>query len=92
MQEKLIDNLYEVFTKIETKEQARLLLEDLCTYAEIDKMAQRLEAARLLMDNHTYSEVIAMTDISSATLSRVSKCVQHGAGGYRYFIQPKNKK
>ena len=77
---KEIDMLYELIAKIETKDECRALFEDLCTYKEIDAMAQRLYAAKLLMDGTTYEQIIEKTGISSATLSRVSKCVKYGSG------------
>ena len=75
-----IDNLYELIPLIQTKEECRALFEDLCTYKEIESMAQRLQAARLLMEGVTYEQIIEQTGISSATLSRVSKCVKYGSG------------
>ena len=84
MQEK-IDALYNVIVSLETREQCRELFDDLCTRKEIEKMAERLYAARLLMAGNTYSQVIAQSEISSATLSRVSRCVQYGSG-YRQFV------
>ena len=56
------------------------LLDDLCTLKEIENMAERLFTARLLMEGQTYNQIMAQADISSATLSRVSRCVQHGRG------------
>ena len=56
------------------------LFEDLCTRKEIANMAERLFAAKLLMEGNTYNQVMAQSDISSATLSRVSRCVQYGKG------------
>lgn len=79
MQEK-IDALYNVIVSLETREQCRELFDDLCTRKEIEKMAERLYVARLLMAGNTYSQVIAQSEISSATLSRVSRCVQYGKG------------
>ena len=79
MQEK-IDALYGVITALQTEQQCRDLFEDLCTQKEIEKMAERLYAASLLLAGNTYNQVIAQTDISSATLSRVSRCVQYGTG------------
>jgi len=52
----------------------------MCTRKEIDNMAERIFAARLLLQGNTYSQVMAQADISSATLSRVSRCVQYGTG------------
>ena len=79
MQEK-IDTLFSVITALKNPQQCRDLFEDLCTQKEIEKMAERLYAASLLLAGNTYNQVIAQTDISSATLSRVSRCVQYGKG------------
>lgn len=78
--EEMIDELYSVISGIESAEDCRELFLDLCTYKEILKMAQRLRAAKLLAEGKTYTQVIEETDISSATLSRVSACVQRGKG------------
>lgn len=75
-----IRQLYELIVGLETEEDCMALFEDLCTNREIEKMAERVYAARLLMEGKTYNQVIAETDISSATLSRVSRCVQYGKG------------
>ena len=74
------EELYEIISRIKTKEEAKDLLADLCTPGEITAMSQRLIAAKLLIGGYTYEQVIAVTDISSATLSRVSKCVKKGKG------------
>ncbi len=81
-----IEELYDVILSLKTKEDCRKLFDDLCTNKEIEKMAQRVKAARLLMEGNTYTQVIEETDISSATLSRVSRCVQYGEG-YREFLK-----
>ena len=78
-QEKL-QELYRIICSLENEEQCRQLFEDLCTQKELEKMAERIYAARLLMEGNTYNQVIAQSDISSATLSRVSRCVQYGQG------------
>ena len=75
-----IDNLFEVITAIDDPDTCRALFDDLCTVKEIENMAERLHAARLLMDGNTYAQVMQQSDISSATLSRVSRCVQYGKG------------
>lgn len=75
-----IDKLYELISLIQTKEECKALFEDLCTYKEIESMAQRMHAAQLLLDGVTYEQIIEKTGISSATLSRVSKCVKFGEG------------
>ena len=80
-----IIELYEALLKLETIEDCKELFEDLCTYKEIEQMAQRICAAKLLLNGETYESVIKKTNISSATLSRVSKCVKYGKG-YKRFL------
>ena len=75
-----ISALYHVIASLENEEQVSDLFEDLCTQKEIEKMAERIYAAKLLLEGNTYNQVIAQSDISSATLSRVSRCVQYGKG------------
>lgn len=78
-QEKIRD-LNEVLAGVSSPEDCEALLEDLCTRKEVEKMAERIYAARLLLQGKTYAQVIGEADISSATLSRVSRCVQYGTG------------
>lgn len=75
-----IDILYELLADTHDPQDVAALLEDLCTHKEIDNMAERLFAAKLLIEGNTYNQVMAQADISSATLSRVSRCVQYGSG------------
>ena len=79
------DLLLETLLACKTPDDLRLLLDDLCTYKEVEQMAQRVAAAKMLKEGKTYAEIISATDISSATLSRVSRCVQYGKG-YQKFV------
>ena len=81
-----LDALYQLILRLEDLDDCKALFEDLCTYKELEKMAERVYAAKLLMEGKTYNQVIAETDISSATLSRVSRCVQYGKG-YSKFLK-----
>lgn len=74
--------LYRTLLNCKTVEDCRQLLEDLCTFQEVEQMAQRAMAAKLIVEGKTYSEIIEQTGISSATLSRVSRAVHRGPGGY----------
>ncbi len=82
----MLNELYELIVSVKSTEDCRDLFGDLCTNKETEQMAQRLRAAKLLLDGKTYNQVIDETDISSATLSRVSRCVQYG-NGYRKFLK-----
>ena len=74
------DELYNLIASIADPEDIRALFDDLCTRKEVENMAERIFAARLLLEGKTYSQVMSQADISSATLSRVSRCVQYGNG------------
>ncbi len=75
-----IEEMYALIASISDPEQIRNLFDDMCTRKEVDNMAERIFAAKLLLEGKTYSQVMAQADISSATLSRVSRCVQYGKG------------
>lgn len=82
----MINELFEVISSVGSADECRDLFFDMCTNKEIEQMAQRIRAAKLLLKGKTYSQVIEETDISSATLSRVSRCVQYGRG-YSKFLK-----
>jgi len=81
----MITRLYDFLATLDDADQIEAVLSDLCTEQEVQHMAQRLECAQLLMEGKTYEEVIAQTEISSATLSRVSRCIRHGTGYSRLY-------
>lgn len=72
--------LFELLAKIDDPDRLEALFDDLCTVKELENMAERIYAARLLMEGKTYAQVMEKSSISSATLSRVSRCVQYGNG------------
>ena len=75
-----IRQLFERITSLDNIGDCQALFDDLCTVKEIENMAERCFAAKLLLEGKTYSQVMEQADISSATLSRVSRCVQYGSG------------
>ena len=75
-----IEKLLKMLASIDNTEDFKALMEDLCTTKELENMAERCYAAQLLMDGLTYNQVMSLSNISSATLSRVSRCVQYGKG------------
>lgn len=80
-------NLYEVLAKIDNPEDMRDFFEDLCTFREIEQMQQRVECAQHFFNNETYTDISKKTEASSATLSRVSRCIQRGSGGYSRVLK-----
>jgi len=79
--------LYKVLASLKSEEEFRVLFEDLCTFKELEQMEQRVVGAQLLLAGNTYAQVTSRTDISSATLSRISRCIQHGSGGYSAILK-----
>ena len=79
-QEQKKEALYELIAQTTDKADVQALFEDLCTVKEIENMAERIFAAQLLLEGKTYQQIMAQSNISSATLSRVSRCVQYGTG------------
>ena len=75
-----INALFQLIASIDNVDDCRALFEDMCTIKEVANMAERCYAAKLLLEGNTYNQVMAQADISSATLSRVSRCVQYGKG------------
>ena len=79
--------LTEVLLSLKTEDEARSLLNDLCTIREMQDLGQRLEVARLLRRQMTYSDIAQQTGASTATISRVNRCLVYGAGGYRTVLE-----
>ena len=77
------DALYRAIVSIQDEEECRKFLEDLCTVSELKAMAQRIDVAILLDKGLIYSEILDKTGASSATISRVNRCLHYGAGGYQ---------
>lgn len=84
--EEMLNDLYKLIVSVSSVEDCKALFDDLCTVKETEQMAQRVRAAKLLIEGKTYNQVTDETDISSATLSRVSRCVQYGKG-YSKFLK-----
>ena len=87
-----IDALFDAILSLETREECYDFFEDLCTIKEISDMAQRLEAAKLLLDGSTYEQIVKTVEISTATISRINRCIQYGTGGYRQTIEKVREK
>ena len=83
--------LYAEILKLETLEECEKFFDDLCTINELEAMLQRIKAAKMLLEDKTFQEVINETRISSATLARVSKCIKYGDGGYKDILTKEKK-
>ena len=81
-----LDSLFEAILSLETPEECYMFFEDICTVNEINSIAQRWEVAKLLDSSITYNDIVKKTKASTATISRVNKCLIYGAGGYRCIL------
>lgn len=82
LKDPLNDQLCKAVLKLETVDECYQFFEDICTVNELKSLAQRLEVARMLRARHTYEEVVEGTGASTATISRVKRCLNYGADGY----------
>lgn len=76
------DQLVQAILSLQTEEECYRLFDDLCTIHEVQALAQRIEVARLLRKRITYHDIAERTGASTATISRVNRCLIYGAGGY----------
>ncbi len=81
-----VDTLFRAILSLKTVDECYSFFEDACTVKEIIEIAQRLKAARMLTSGSNYIAVCNETGMSSATISRVSKCLEYGSGGYEMVI------
>ena len=81
-----IDRLFAAILQLKDVEECHKFFEDICTVKEVKDMAQRLDAAILLDEGAGYQQISEQVGISTATISRVSRCLNYGAGGYRMTI------
>lgn len=84
---KATDALFDAILTLETREECYHFFEDLCTVKELSDMAQRLQVAKFLLDGSTYEQIVKTAEISTATISRINRCIQYGSGGYRETIE-----
>ncbi|MBQ7827514.1 MAG: TrpR-like protein, YerC/YecD [Clostridia bacterium] len=76
------DFLFKCILALETPEECYDFFGDLCTAKELEEMSRRISAAKLLHEDHVYTEVKEKTGLSTATISRVSRCLQDSDDGY----------
>lgn len=77
-----LDYLLRGILTLETIEECYSFFEDLCTVSELQEMSRRMHAAKMLKNNYIYSEIAEQTGLSTATISRVNRCLKYGSDGY----------
>lgn len=80
------DQLFHAILTLKTQEECYQFFEDICTISEIKAMAQRLEVARMLKAGFIYDDIVEQTGASTATISRVKRCLYYGADGYKIVL------
>ena len=81
------NNLIKAVSELKNEDEAAAFFDDLCTIAEIKAMSARLEVSRQLKEGRVYSDIARDTGASTATISRVNRCLQYGSGGYNIILE-----
>ena len=81
-----VDELFEAILSLKNTEECYRFFEDVCTVKEIMDIAQRLKTAKMLSEGANYQEINKETGCSTATISRVRRCLEYGTGGYRTVL------
>jgi len=82
-----IEKLFSAVLSLKTTEECSAFFEDICTFQELEALAQRLEVASLLLEKKSYIDINKITGASTATICRVSKCLNYGDGGYKTVLE-----
>lgn len=87
LRNKSADTLFNAILQLKNVDECYSFFEDLCTIHEIQSLAQRLEVARLLSEGDTYTAIGDKTGVSTATISRINRCLNYGEGGYNIVLE-----
>lgn len=87
LQSASLDRLFAAILNLKTTEDCYKFFEDICTIRELQDMGQRLDVAFLLEEGMNYQKIAQEVNVSTATISRVSKCLNYGSGGYKAAIE-----
>lgn len=84
---KNVKNLYKAILSLENEKECKNFFEDICTIKELQDLSQRLQVALFLKDGISYQEISKKTGASTTTISRVSRCLNYGKGGYSSILK-----
>jgi TrpR-related protein YerC/YecD len=87
LKDDLTDSLCDAMLCLKNRDECYQFFEDICTISEIKALAQRLAVAKMLKAKHTYDDIVACTGASTATISRVKRCLNYGADGYNIVLE-----
>lgn len=92
LEDEQVDGLFVAIQQLETREEFYRFFEDLSTVSEIKALAQRLEVAKMLDQDRTYTDIATKTGASTATISRVKRSLNYGADGYKIVLDRMKEK
>ncbi len=87
IQDPSVDFLFKSILTLKNMNECYAFFEDLCTVAEIKAMAQRIQVAKMLSEKKVYSDIVAQTGASTATISRVNRSLHYGSDGYSFVFE-----
>ncbi len=87
LRNKETEQLFMALASLKSIEEFEAFFDDLCTVNEIKSLSQRLEIAKLLQAGTPYTEIVRRTDSSTATITRVNRCLQYGSDGYTMVLE-----
>ncbi len=87
LQDKSTDRLFDAILQLRNREECYQFFEDISTISELKSLAQRLAVAKMLQEKHTYDDIVDSTGASTATISRVKRCLHYGADGYKLILE-----
>ncbi|MDY3989704.1 MAG: YerC/YecD family TrpR-related protein [Massilioclostridium sp.] len=87
LNDEYMDYLFDCILSLKNKEECYRYFEDLCTIAELKAMSQRMHVAKMLTEQRVYNDIVKLTGASTATISRVNRCLSYGTNGYKLAIE-----
>lgn len=87
-----VDQLFDAILSLETREECYRFFDDLATMGEIQSLSQRLQVAKMLSQGDTYNTIEQVTKASTATISRVRRCIDYGSDGYEFVLKRMDEK
>src|SRR5690625_3090525 len=89
---KQLDQFFDAVLSLKTREECYQFFDDVATMNEVQSLSQRLHVAKMLNEGNTYNEIEQETKASTATISRVRRCLDYGSGGYETVLKRIKKK
>lgn len=86
-----LDQLFDAILSLKNRDECYKFFDDLATMSEVQSFAQRLQVAKMLLDGSTYNSIETDTNASTATISRVRRCINYGSDGYKLVVDRLNE-